>query len=334
MSLTEPITDSLISIKGLSVTFDTPRGLVYALNDVNLELRNKEAVGIVGESGCGKTTLGLSLIGLLPMPPARISSGSILYKNTNIANLDKKKITSIRGTEIFMIFQEPMTSLNPVLTIEDQLAEAVKVRAAREDKRSLSKKEIHEGLVSSLESVKISDPERVLAGYPHQLSGGMRQRLMISMALLLKPSLIIADEPTTALDVTTQEQIMVLLKELQSKLETSILFITHDLNLVRSFAQRIVVMYAGEIVEEGTSEEIIRQPKHPYTQGLVQCIPKIYKSQGNLETIPGTVPDLMESSTSCKFLPRCKFAFERCKEKPSLYQSADSTRKVRCFLYE
>jgi peptide/nickel transport system ATP-binding protein len=338
--------ESVVDVTDLGVIFDTPYGMVKALTNIDLTIKRQEIVCLVGESGCGKSTLGLSLIGLLPSPPARIVKGKVMFKGTDVAGLNGKSLRLLRGTEVFMIFQEPMTSLNPILSIEDQLTEAVGVRHESEragsssKSSSYSKKEIWEELVASLESVKISDPEIVLRGYPHQLSGGMRQRIMISMALLLKPSLLIADEPTTALDVTTQDQILKLLKELVvSKLNTSILFITHDLTLAKSFAQRVVVMYAGEIVEQGETDSVLKHSKHPYTQGLLSCLPKIHKKQGTLDTIPGSVPDLVNLPLGCKFHDRCGFVMPKCLQSiPGFFPAEDgedvsSGHSVRCFLY-
>ena len=329
---------ALLTTTDLCVVFDTPNGSVQALDHVNLTVGENEIICVVGESGCGKSTLGLSLIGLLPSPSARVVSGRIVHKGQDITKLKKDDLRLMRGTELFMIFQEPMSSLNPVLSIEDQLLEAARVRNERvkRDGESLSSKsEMLDTIVKSLETVKVADPHRVLKGYPHQLSGGMRQRVMIAMALILKPSLLIADEPTTALDVSTQDQILKLFRELVGrKLKTSMIFITHDLTLVRTFAERIAVMYAGEVVEEGPVLSVLNDPKHPYTQGLLKCLPKNHKKDGPVESIPGTVPDLISPPSGCKFHPRCKFAMEKCsKNRPHSYTS-DTTHTVRCFLYE
>lgn len=328
--------DTLLSTQELSVVFDTPYGSVQALDHVNLTIRENEIVCLVGESGCGKSTLGLSLIGLLPMPPARIASGKIIHKGLDLTELNKGELRLMRGTEFFMIFQEPMSSLNPVLSIENQLLEALRVRGQRlKVETEASASGAYRELVRSLETVKVPDPDRVLKGYPHQLSGGMRQRIMIAMALLLKPSLLIADEPTTALDVSTQDQILKLFTELVGgELKTSVLFITHDLTLVKTFAKRIAVMYAGEVVEDGPVEEVLSDPKHPYTQGLLKCLPRKRKLDGAIESIPGSVPDLANPPSGCKFNPRCKFVMEKCsRSRPDLFSVA-TEHSARCFLYE
>lgn len=329
---------TLLSTEDLSVVFETPYGSVQALDHVNLTIGENEIICLVGESGCGKSTLGLSLIGLLPMPPARIASGKIIHKGIDITSLRKNDLRLMRGTEFFMIFQEPMSSLNPVLTIENQLLEALRVRNERVSKNEETaspKTKLHDELVRSLETVKVSDPERVLKGYPHQLSGGMRQRIMIAMALLLKPSLLIADEPTTALDVSTQDQILKLFSELVGgELKTSVVFITHDLTLVKAFAERIAVMYAGEIVEDGPVESVLKDPKHPYTQGLLKCLPKNHKKDGSIESIPGAVPDLTNPPTGCKFNPRCKYVMDKCSHANPRFYLTGKEHSARCFLYE
>jgi peptide/nickel transport system ATP-binding protein len=329
---------TLLFTQELSVVFETPYGSVQALDHVNLTIGENEIICLVGESGCGKSTLGLSLIGLLPMPPARIASGKIIHKGVDITSLRKNDLRLMRGTEFFMIFQEPMSSLNPVLTIENQLLEALGVRNERvsNNERTVSPRtKVHDELVRSLETVKVPDPERVLKGYPHQLSGGMRQRVMIAMALLLKPSLLIADEPTTALDVSTQDEILKLFRELVGgELKASVVFITHDLTLVKTFAERIAVMYAGEIVEDGPVESVLKDPKHPYTQGLLKCLPKNHKKDGPIETIPGAVPDLTTPPPGCKFNPRCKYVMDRCSRAKPQFFLTGKEHSARCFLYE
>jgi peptide/nickel transport system ATP-binding protein len=329
---------TLLSTQDLSVVFDTPYGSVQAIDHVNLTVGENEIVCLVGESGCGKSTLGLSLIGLLPMPPARIVSGKIIHKGINITSLRKNDLRLMRGTEFFMIFQEPMSSLNPVLTIENQLLEALKVRNERVNNNvetAVPKSKLRDELVRSLETVKVPDPERVLNGYPHQLSGGMRQRVMIAMALLLKPTLLIADEPTTALDVSTQDQILKLFKDLVGEeLKGSVVFITHDLTLVKTFAERVAVMYAGEIVEDGPVELVLKDPKHPYTQGLLKCLPKNHKKDGSIESIPGAVPDLTDPPPGCKFNPRCKYVMDKCSRAKPQFFSTGKEHSARCFLYE
>jgi oligopeptide/dipeptide ABC transporter ATP-binding protein len=289
----------LLELRNLNVGFDTSRGLIRPVRDISLSIYPGQTVALVGESGCGKSVTALSILRLIPQPPGRILSGEVILEGHNLLNLTEREMRSVRGKEIAMIFQEPMTSLNPVYSIGDQIAEAVVLH------QRVSTREAYKIAEEALHDVGISDPHRRLHEYPHQMSGGMRQRVMIAMALSCKPKLLIADEPTTALDVTIQAQILELLRKLQRERGMSILLITHDLGVVAENADVVGVMYASRMVEFATVEDLFDRPQHPYTEGLFRSIPKLGANSERLETIPGMVPNPMHFPGGCKFHPRC-----------------------------
>ena len=326
----------LLTVRDLSLVFQTEQGLVHALDEVSLDISEGEVVGLVGESGAGKSVLGLSIIGLIPVPPGKIESGSIIYQGQDLTKFSRKEMVKIRGTGISMIFQEPMTSLNPVFKVGNQIEESIQLRKKRMNNLNPNEKpgeSTMNEVIQALKLVRIPDPENVLGRYPHELSGGMRQRVMIAMALAAKPSLLIADEPTTALDVTTQARILALMRELIKKVKTSILFISHDFGVIAQIADRVAVMYAGNIVEVALTKNILKEPLHPYTKGLLQCLPSISKGEAALEPLPGTIPNLINPPSGCKFHPRCPYAMPICaKQKPG-FMLPQPTRRVACFLF-
>ncbi len=350
---------SLLKIDDLRIAYDFREWRLVALNGVSLDIGEKEFLAIVGESGCGKSTLALSMIGLLPTPPARILEGSIVYKTVDLTKLDNKRLRNYRGTEIAMIFQEPLTSLNPVHKVGDQIAEAILIRDSRSagenDHNSevmqkvyrtdspasrgfrTGRRKLTEALkkeaTEALKLVRVADPEQVLERYPFELSGGMRQRVMIAMALSQKPAILVADEPTTALDVTTQAQVLKLMKELITEVNTSIVLITHDLAVASQVADRVIVMYAGDIVEDAGVFDLFSQPLHPYTKGLLSCIPTGSKDDTNLMPIPGSVPDLVHPPIGCRYADRCPSVMDICKSKPPKLIEVSPGHKVSCFLY-
>jgi peptide/nickel transport system ATP-binding protein len=301
---------TVLDIKGLQTVFFTNSGLFRAVDDVSFRVRRGETLAIVGESGCGKSVTALSIMRLVPDPPGRIVGGSITLEGQDLLALDENRMREIRGDRISMIFQEPMTSLNPVMRIGDQIAEAVRLH------RPTTAKEAWQQAVQMLRLVRIPEPERRASEYPHQLSGGMRQRAMIAMALACRPALLIADEPTTALDVTIQAQILALMLDLQKELGMGLILITHDLGVVAQTAQRVIVMYAGKKVEEADVETLFANPRHPYTRGLMASIPAVPSSGTNAEArlveIPGMVPSLTRLPKGCAFAPRCSLAVARC----------------------
>jgi oligopeptide/dipeptide ABC transporter ATP-binding protein len=322
--------DKLLEIEELRVNFHTPEGTARAVDGVSFDLEAGETLGLVGESGCGKSVTALSILGLIPSPPGHIAAGRIQFENRNLLSLDAEELRRIRGRDISMIFQEPMTSLNPVLPIGRQVAEPLMVH------KSLSASEAISEAAAWLDHVKIPAARKRLDDYPHQLSGGMRQRVMIAMAMVCRPKLLIADEPTTALDVTIQAQILSLMLSLKSELNMSVLLITHDLGVVAQMASRVVVMYAGQIVEEGGMTTLFDQPFHPYTQGLLKSMPRLGDRKGGhaprLNEIPGTVPSLLESPAGCRFAERCPHVFDVCrKQNPALFEVGASQR-ARCWL--
>ncbi|MBW5433902.1 ABC transporter ATP-binding protein [Bradyrhizobium canariense] len=302
--------DLVLEVKGLKTVFFTNSGLFQAVDDVSFTVKRGETLAIVGESGCGKSVTALSLMRLVPDPPGRIVGGSVMLEGTDLLALDETEMRAVRGNRISMIFQEPMTSLNPVMRIGDQIVEAVRLH------RKMSKREAQDVAVEMLRLVRIPEPARRAREYPHQLSGGMRQRAMIAMALACRPALLIADEPTTALDVTIQAQILALILDLQKELGTGLVLITHDLGVVAQTAQRVIVMYAGRKVEEASVEALFAAPKHPYTRGLMASIPTVpapgVVAPARLNEIPGTVPSLVRLPKGCAFAPRCKLAIKRC----------------------
>ena len=316
----------LLEVSGLKTYFQDRKGQVPAVDGVDFILRKGETLGIVGESGCGKSVTSMSILPLLP-PKGRIVDGTIRFKGRDITHLPPAEMAKLRGKEIAMIFQEPMTSLNPVYTVGYQISEMI----LRHEK--VSKKEARARAIEMLRLVNIPAPEKRIDEYPHELSGGMRQRVMIAMALSCNPELLIADEPTTALDVTIQAQILDLMRTLKQTLNTSIMMITHDLGVVAEMSDYVLVMYAGMVMEYSDVRSLFADPLHPYTQGLLKALPRMGESQEKLYVIDGVVPSLYELPTGCRFWPRCAYATERCKhEIPALYEVEG--RKIRCFRYE
>ena len=316
-----------LEIQNLSVAFSSPRGKLIAVNGISFQLNPGETLALVGESGCGKTVSALSILRLLPEPPAKILSGKILFDNQDLLSLNAKALQDLRGNSISMIFQDPMTSLNPVLTVGEQIAETLLRHTTMNRREALQKS------ADLLNRVELPSPKEKLQYYPHQLSGGMRQRVMIAMALACAPRVLIADEPTTALDVLIQAQILELLESL--KKEMSILIITHDLGVVAETAQRVLVMYAGEIVESGPAKALLNDPFHPYTKGLIASIPKLgdkKKPGARLEEISGNVPGLDQRPSGCPFHPRCSWAMETCKTQNPQLRKVESQRQVSCHL--
>ncbi len=318
--------DILLEVSGLKTYFEDRRGQVPAVDGVDFVLHKGETLGIVGESGCGKSVTSMSILHLLP-PEGRIVEGSIWLKGRDITHLPANEMAKIRGNEISMIFQEPMTSLNPVYTVGWQISEMILQH------EKLSKKEARAKATEMLRMVNIPAPEKRVDEYPHEMSGGMRQRVMIAMALACGPELLIADEPTTALDVTIQAQILDLMRNLKQTLNTSIMMITHDLGVVAEMSDYVLVMYAGMVMEYSDVHTLFAKPLHPYTQGLMKALPRIDEQKEELYVIEGAVPSLYELPQGCRFWPRCPRATERCKSQmPQLYQVGE--RRVRCFLYE
>jgi len=306
--------------------------VVRAVDGVSFSIDRQKTLGVVGESGCGKTVTGLSIMGLVPMPPGKIVSGEILYhRDGDVIDITKlnpkgKEIRSIRGNEIAMIFQEPMTSLNPVYTIGNQIMEAIILH------QKVNKREARRRAIEMLEAVGIPLPEQRIDEYPHQLSGGMRQRAMIAMALSCNPSLLIADEPTTALDVTIQAQILELVKSLQEQFRMAVMWITHNLGVVAELADDMVIMYMGKVVEQSDVRRVFHEPKHPYTQGLLRSIPSLARKKERLEPIKGVIPDPYNLPPGCSFNPRCPYAMERCTEEPPLVE-VEPGHFAKCWLY-
>lgn len=321
----------LLEVKNLQTTFFTDDGEIPAVNNISFEIKEGEILAIVGESGCGKSVTSLSIMGLVPSPPGKIVNGEILFNGKDITKLSEKNMRKIRGNDIAMIFQEPMTSLNPLFTIGNQLIEAIRIH-----NKNWSKKKAKERSIEIMKLVGLPRPEELLKVYPHELSGGMRQRIMIAMALVNNPKLLIADEPTTALDVTIQAQILKLIKEINYQFKMAVMLITHDLGIVAETCERVIVMYAGQIVEEGPVEEIFTNPLHPYTKGLIQSVPDMRFKKEKLNSIPGNVPKPGSVKTGCLFAPRCQYKQERClTDPPPLYDSTSpNIHRARCFLLE
>jgi len=320
---------AMLQVENLTVDFDVKRRSVNILAGINFNLARGETLGIIGESGCGKSMTALALLRMVPSPPGHISGGKVLLDNEDLLQATKKRINSVRGKDISMIFQEPMSSLNPVYSIGNQLAETIRQH------KGLNRKDALEEGIELLRIVQIPAPEKRISEYPHQLSGGMRQRVMIAMALACNPKVLIADEPTTALDVTVQAQIFDLLKDLQAKNGTSIILITHDFGAITEMADRVLVMYAGHKIEEGSLEEIRRHAIHPYTQGLLKSMPQIKPDATTfrepLYEIPGSVPDLLNRQPGCPFGPRCAHATRQCEQMPPTFDIGVS-RSVKCWL--
>ncbi len=321
--------DVVLRVENLCVDFTVKGRPVRILSDIGFSLRRGETLGIIGESGCGKSMTALALLRMVPSPPGRITAGRVLLNGEDLVRVPERRIRAVRGGEMSMIFQEPMTSLNPVYTIGNQIAETI--RRHRPVGRAAAWKEA----VGLLDMVHIPAPERRVREYPHQLSGGMRQRVMIAMALACEPTVLLADEPTTALDVTVQAQIFDLLKEIQDARGTCIILITHDFGAVSEMADRVLVMYAGHKVEEGPLDEISDDPRHPYTRGLLRSMPEIVDDPAGvrvrLPEIPGTVPDLLRGLEGCPFAPRCPSAMPRCRDLPG-YSRLGESRSVKCWL--
>ncbi len=319
----------LLEIRGLTVQFATDDGIVHAVDGVDLGVDRGETLGVVGESGCGKSVTALSVMKLIPMPPGRIVSGEILWQGRDLVPLGSDEMRAIRSKEIAIVFQEPMTSLNPVYTVGDQVAEVIRLH------ERLSRRAAMDKAVEMLRLVHIPHPERRIRDYPHQFSGGMRQRVMIAMALACNPRLLIADEPTTALDVTIQAQILDILSELKSRMGMAVMLITHAMGVIAETAQRVAVMYAGKVVEEAPVKELFGAPRHPYTQGLIRSIPRIDTAvvgRKRLEAISGSVPPLVDPPPGCRFAPRCPHARAEClAETPPLRVVAPG-HKVACVL--
>ena len=315
---------TLLDVQDLHTVFEKDGNEVHAVNQVSFDVKEGEILAIVGESGSGKSITAMSLLRLIPSPPGRIVGGRVLFNDQDLLDLDDEQIRRLRGRDIAMIFQEPMTSLNPSLRIGRKVAEPLSVHG------SVPKEKVRERCLELLRQVRLGDPEKRLDAYPHELSGGMRQRVMIAMELACLPKLLIADEPTTALDVTVQAQILELLRDLVRANNSSMMLITHDLGVVARYADRINVMYAGRIVERGTAEEIFHHPKHPYTLGLMESMPRLDQAPGSrLTPIPGQPPDLSDPPPGCPFHPRCRFAEARCRsERPPLEQITDNHWKA------
>ncbi len=320
--------EPVLEVKNLRTSFRTENGKIFAVDDVSFSVKAGETLGIVGESGCGKSVTSLSIMRLIPNPPGQIESGEVRFKGKDLAKVPLDEMRKIRGNEISMIFQEPMTSLNPVFTIGDQISESIILH------QKLSKKEAKAKAIEMLQLVGIPAPERRIDDYPHQLSGGMRQRVMIAMALSCNPSLLIADEPTTALDVTIQAQILELMKSLREKLQMAVILITHDLGVVAETCDHVAVMYAGKIVEQGTAEDIFYRSSHPYTKGLLKSIPHegaSGKKQDRLATIPGLVPSLAHLPKGCRFQDRCGFRKPKCSEAEPPLDPVGEGHRAACY---
>jgi oligopeptide/dipeptide ABC transporter ATP-binding protein len=327
-SVGAPRDDILLDVRGLRTYFHVMDGTVKAVDGVDFSLGRGATLGLVGESGCGKSVTAHSIMRLIDMPPGEFAGGEVWFDGRDLLKLSNDEMREVRGDDIAMIFQEPMTSLNPVFTIGDQIMEAVLLH------QHVTRKEARDKAIESLRLVGVSAPERRVKQYPHELSGGMRQRAMIAMALSCNPKLLIADEPTTALDVTIQAQILELIKELQEKTGTALLLITHDLAVVAETVQHIAVMYAGRIVELGTVEEVLLHPQHPYTQGLLSSIPGLHKRGHELDVIQGVVPNPFRMPPGCKFEPRCRYHWDRCREcEPDLFSVGTGQARARCFLH-
>jgi len=319
---------TLIEVKNLKTRFHTEDGIVPAVDGIDFVIRKGEFLGLVGESGCGKSVTSLSIMGLLSKPMGRIlPESSIRFGELELTTLPEKQMRAIRGNRISMIFQEPMTSLNPVFKIGEQLSEVYILH------QNASKKLALDESIAMLKLVGISRPEKVVQEYPHALSGGMRQRVMIAMALACKPELLIADEPTTALDVTIQAQILALMRGLKNELNSAILLITHNLAVVAETCQRVMVMYAGRIVEEAATTTLFDNPKHPYTQGLLNSIPSLTKDSQTLDSIPGMVPNLLNLPIGCRFAPRCKYCMDICRKVHPEMTALGAEHRVCCHLY-
>jgi dipeptide transport system ATP-binding protein len=320
--------EKILQVKDLQVSFSTYGGEVQAVRGVSFDLHKGETLAIVGESGCGKSVTSQSIMRLIPEPPGRIAGGEILFNNMDLIQLKEPELRKIRGANISMIFQDPMTALNPTLTIGEQIMEGIM------EHEKISRAEAKKAAVEMLQLVGIPSPEARLKQYPHQFSGGMRQRIVIAMALVCSPDVLIADEPTTALDVTIQAQILELFRDIQKKTGVSIILITHDLGVVAQVADRVAVMYAGKIVEIGSRREIFYRPQHPYTIGLLQSVPRLDIEKAELVPIPGTPPDLFSPPAGCAFAARCKYSMEVCERVYPVRSSLSNNHHVDCWLQD
>jgi oligopeptide transport system ATP-binding protein len=319
--------ETILQVENLGVEFHTDDGVVRAVDGVSFELQRGDTLGIVGESGSGKSVTSLAMLGLVPQPPGKITSGRALYRGEDLLTMNEKRLCEIRGNRIAMIFQDPMTSLNPFLTVEQQLTEVTRLHLGHTHKQA------SDHAVEMLERVGIPGAAQRIFDYPHQFSGGMRQRVMIAMALACKPDLLIADEPTTALDVTIQAQILELMRELQREEGTAIILITHDLGIVANMCHRVDVMYAGRFVERADVDTLFREPRHPYTHGLLDSLPRLDRSGERLQAIPGQPPDLTSLDAGCSFRERCAYAIDKCAtERPPLYDAPEGEQKFACFV--
>jgi len=316
----------LLEIRNLKVNFYTYQGVVQAVDIDRFSIGRKQSVGLVGETGCGKTVTSLSILRLIPSP-GKIVSGEIIFKGEDLLKKSKRAMRDIVGKQISTIFQNPTSSLNPVFTVGEQVTRVIKLH------QRVGKREAERRAVEMFNLVRLPDPEKMLKSYPHELSGGMCQRVMIAMALSCNPDLLIADEPTTALDVTIQAQILKLMEELKEKIDTSILLITHDLSVVAQLCDRVAVMYAGGIVEDGNVKDVFKDPKHPYTRGLFDAIPKLGRRERLLRGIEGFVPDLLNPPAGCRFHPRCSYAKDVCREHKPMLTEITTKHLVSCFLY-
>jgi dipeptide transport system ATP-binding protein len=320
--------EKILQVKDLQVSFSTYGGEVQAVRGVSFDLHKGETLAIVGESGCGKSVTSQSIMRLIPNPPGRIKGGEILFRNQDLIKLKEPELRKIRGANISMIFQDPMTALNPTLTIGEQIMEGIM------EHEKISRAQAKKAAVEMLQLVGIPSPEARLKQYPHQFSGGMRQRIVIAMALVCSPDVLIADEPTTALDVTIQAQILELFRDIQKKTGVSIILITHDLGVVAQVADRVAVMYAGKIVEIGSRREIFYRPQHPYTAGLLQSVPRLDIEKAELVPIPGTPPDLFSPPVGCAFAARCKYSMEVCERVYPVPSSLSNNHHVDCWLQD
>ncbi|MDC0336063.1 ABC transporter ATP-binding protein [Pseudodesulfovibrio sp.] len=321
------MSDTLLDIRKLTTCFSSQQGIAKAVDTVSLSFMQGETLAIVGESGCGKTVLALSILGLIPDPPGRVTEGSVLYRGQDLLDLSESELREVRGNNISMIFQEPMTALNPVFRINDQIAEPLMLH------QDFSREEALAKAIDALDLVGIPNPAKIARAYPHELSGGMRQRVMIAMALACNPDILIADEPTTALDVTIQAQIIDLMNELKERMKGSLMLITHDLGVVARMAQRVAVMYSGKIVELSNVGPLYEKPLHPYTQGLLSSVPRL-RDRAELNPIPGIVPSIFDLPEGCRFHPRCPKAFAKCSLILPPLTEPEPGRHVRCWLYE
>ena len=321
------ISDPLLKLDDLHVRFNTPEGTIYAVNGVSFDVNEGDSIAIVGESGCGKSVSMMSILGLIPIPPGEITYGTAIFQEHDLLKMPEEYLETIRGREIGMIFQDPMTSLNPVLTLGRQLTEAL-IRHF-----GLTQEAAKQRAVELLKLVRISDPSGRLNNYPHQFSGGMRQRVMIAMMLACNPKLLIADEPTTALDVTTQAQIVDLVLDIRQQFDMALIWITHDLGVVANVADRVLVMYGGRIVEDADIDSLYENPQHPYTLALLAALPKVNQRRGNrLKVIPGSPPIMMRPLTGCPFASRCDFVFQRCHEVLPGLMEITPTQRAACFI--